>query len=466
MAATRLIAMHQQKGRSVKKGFKYITDYAQNPDKTNGGELVRSYECDPRFVETEFQMSRHEYLMNTGREYYQGNVIAYQIRQAFKPGEITPEEANRIGYETAMRWTKGKYAFIVATHVDKAHIHNHVIYNATNLSCDGKFRNFFFSGVALQHLSDLVCLENGYTVIGPTLPSERQKRSVHPYVKSFREEIRESIDICMEQKPASMDELLKLLSGMGYEIKRGKHIAVKGKGQKKYLRFRSLGAGYRQEDLERIFSGETVQKPISDSEKTEPKLDMLLDIQRIIAKGKGAGYERWAKVHNIKQIAQTLLFLEEHGIRDYETLESRAKSCSEQFNKISKRQKELESRLSEITELKKHIINYSKTREIYVEYRNSGYSKKFFEEHREEITLYKASREAFSKIEGKIPRIKDLNAEYGEVLQKKKENYSEYRKARQEMKEYQTAKYNVDRFLEKEEPSKATNQKKTKEESL
>ena len=465
MAATRLIALHKKKRYSVGKSIKENTDYAQNPEKTDGGELVTSYECNPQFVEEEFQLAKREYHKKYGRE-YSGDVIAYQIRQAFKPGEITPEEANRIGYETAMRWTKGNHAFIVATHIDKAHIHNHIVYNSVNLSCDKKFRNFFFSGVALQHLSDLVCLENGYSVIAPVKPSERQPRTVYPNRKSFREEIRESIDICMEQKPASMDELLKLLSGMGYEIKRGKHIAVKGKGQKKYLRFRSLGVGYRQEDLERIFLGEPVQKPISNSEKTEPKIDMLLDIQRIIANGKGPGYERWAKVHNIKQMAQTLLFLEEHGIRDYETLERRTKSSTEQFSEFSRRQKELESRLSEITELKKHIINYSKTREIYAEYRKSGYSPKFFETYREEITLHKAAKEAFSKIEGKIPTIKELNAEYGEVLQMKKENYSEYRNVRQEMKEYQTAKYNVDRFLEKEESSKTTNRKKTKEESL
>ncbi len=424
-------------------------------------------------MEEEFQLAKNEYYKNTGR-YYSGDVIAYQIRQAFKPGEITPEEANRIGYETAMRWTKGNHAFIVATHIDKAHIHNHIVYNSVNLSCNKKFRNFFFSGVELQHLSDLVCLENGYSVIAPVRPSERKTRTEFPDRKSFREEIRDAIDICMEQKPNDMEGFLKLLSDMGYEIKRGKNIAVKGANQKKFLRFRSLGVGYRQEDLERVFAGEDIPErkekqktrkdnPINQSEK---ELDMLLDIQAMIAKGKGSGYERWAKVHNIKQMAQTLLFLEEHGIRDYETLESRAKSCTEQFNEIFKRQKELESRLSEITELKKNIIDYSKTKEIYVEYRQSGYSKKFFEAHREEITIHKAAREVFSKIKGTIPKVRELNTEYGEVLQMKRENYSQYRKAREEMKEFQTAKYNVDRFLEKEEPRKTTKQRKTKEESL
>ena len=465
MAATRLIAMHQNKGRSLQKCLKDRTDYAQNPEKTEGGELVSSYQCDPQFVEEQFAASKREYLQITGRRYV-GDIIAYQIRQSFKPGEITPEEANKIGYETAMRWTKGEHAFIVATHVDKAHIHNHIIYNSTALSCDRKFRNFWFSGVALQKVSDLVCLENGFSVIEPVKPGERVKRTEYPERRSFREEIRDAIDSCLEQKPKDMDELLRLLLEMGYESKRGKYVSVKGKGQKKFLRFRSLGAGYREEDLERIFLGETVQKPIPDFEKTEPKLDMLLDIQRMIAKGKGPGYERWAKVHNIKQMAQTLLFLEEHNLRDYDELAAIAKDVSAIFGEISERQKRLEARLAEITELKKHIINYSKTKEVYVQYRQSGYSKKFFEEHREEITLHKAAKEAFSKIHGKLPTIRELNQEFEQVLQEKKKTYAEYRKARQEMKDYQTAKYNVDQFLKKEEQEQQAEKLKKREETL
>ena len=199
-----------------------------------------------------------------------------------------------------------------------------------------------------------------------------------------------------------MDELLQLLEELDYDIKRGKHASIKSKEQKKYIRFRSLGAGYREEDLEKVFAGE--RKFGSDSETIskesgEPKLDMLLDIQKMIAKGKGPGYERWAKVHNVKQMAATLLFLQEHNLRDYDALAQKAAEASEKFGEITVRQKELESRLVEIAGLKKHIINYSKTRDVYTEYRKSGYSKKFFEEHREAIILHKAAKEAFSKIE-------------------------------------------------------------------
>ena len=159
MAATRLIALHKNKGKSVAACLKSRTDYAQNPDKTQQGELVSSYECSPLTVDEEFMLSKRQYELMTGRR-QKNDVIAYQIRQSFKPGEITAEEANKVGYELAMRFTKGKYAFIVATHTDREHIHNHIIYNSTALDSTRKFRDFLLSGLAVQRLSDLICLEH------------------------------------------------------------------------------------------------------------------------------------------------------------------------------------------------------------------------------------------------------------------------------------------------------------------
>lgn len=156
MAATRLMPLHVNKGKSLVLCIKDRTDYAKNGDKTEQGLYISSYQCDRETVTEEFMASKRIYNRSTGRELSDRDVIAYQIRQSFKPGEITPEEANKVGYETAMRFTKGKHMFIVATHVDKAHIHNHIIYNSTNLDCERKFRDFWFSGIALQRLSDII----------------------------------------------------------------------------------------------------------------------------------------------------------------------------------------------------------------------------------------------------------------------------------------------------------------------
>ena len=188
LAATRLIALHKNKGKSVAACLKSRTDYVQNPDKTEHGELISSYECNPLTVDEEFMLSKRQYELVTGRR-QKSDVIAYQIRQSFKPGEITAEEANKVGYELAMRFTKGKYAFIVATHTDREHIHNHIIYNSTALDSTRKFRDFLLSGLAVQRLSDLICLEHQLSVIEIKPYRERQKRTLYPPKESNRDRL-------------------------------------------------------------------------------------------------------------------------------------------------------------------------------------------------------------------------------------------------------------------------------------
>ena len=456
MAATRLIAMHVNKGRTIAQCLKDRTDYALNEDKTEQGAFVSSYACNVEIADKEFAESKREYLRLTGRQ-YKGDIIAYQIRQSFKPGEITPEEANRIGYETAMRFTKGNHAFIVATHTDRAHIHNHVIFNSTNLDCNRKFRDSWFIALALQKLSDLVCLEHGLSVIKPRKPGNREKRTEYPEKESFRAKICEDIDAILAKGPVDFEEFLRMLKEQDYEIKRGKNIALKGKGQKRFIRFKSLGEGYTQEDIEKRIHGEgepVHEKATSKKRWSKPKrdFDLLIDIQEKMKQGKGGGYTRWATVYNIKQMAQTLLFLQERDIRDYQVLADRASGATQRFNELSQTIKEAEKRLGEITVLRTHIINYAKTRDVYVAYRKSGYSKKFFEAHREEITLHKAAKEAFSGLPGqKIPKVKELNEEYAKVLATKKSAYAEYRQVKKEMQDYVTAKHNVDTFLNAQE---------------
>ena len=166
MATTRLITHHISKGETIAQSLADRFDYGQNPDKTEHGEWISAYQCDPETADAEFLLSKAQYKSITGREQKKdADILCYQIRQAFVPSEITPEEANRVGYETAMRWTKGKHAFFVATHIDRKHIHNHIYFNSTSLDCTRKFRNFWNSSFALRRLSDRVCLENGLSYI-------------------------------------------------------------------------------------------------------------------------------------------------------------------------------------------------------------------------------------------------------------------------------------------------------------
>ena len=420
MAAVRLIALHANKGRTIAQTLNDRTDYAKNPAKTEKGELVTAYCCDPITVDEEFMLQKRLYYQVTGRS-RTDDVIAYQIRQSFKPGEITPEEANRLGHELALRFTKGKYSFIVATHTDRAHIHNHIVFNSTAMDGTKKFRDFRRSGLALQKVSDLICLENGLSVIAPAPYSERQKRTVYPKRESIRSIVCGDIDTILAGKPRNFEAFVRGLENAGYEVKRGRHLAVKGRSQQRFIRLSSLGDGYREEDI----------------------LALLTDVQKKLRE-KGPGYARWATVYNLKQMSKTLLFLRDHNIDSVEQLQELAAQKTEKRDALLSSIQISEKRLAEIAALKKHIINYSKTRSTYEAYRKAGYSKKFFEAHREELTLHKAAKQAFDELGvKKLPKVKELNAEYAELFAGKKAAYAEYRKLRDEAQELLIAQSNI-----------------------
>ena len=210
--------------------LKNRTDYIENPDKTEQGQFVSSYACSALTADEEFMLTKRQYDLVNGRR-QKSDVIAYQIRQSFRPGEITAEEANKVGYELAVRFTKGKHAFVVATHTDRQHIHNHVIFNSTALDGTKKFRDFFFSALAVQRLSDLICLEHQLSVIEKKPYRERQKRVLYPPKESNRDRLCGIIDTILAEKPGDYEMFLQKLEQQGYEVKRGKHTAVKGKGR-------------------------------------------------------------------------------------------------------------------------------------------------------------------------------------------------------------------------------------------
>ena len=459
LAATRLIALHKNKGKSVAACLKSRTDYAQNPDKTQQGELVSSYECSPLTVDEEFMLSKRQYELMTGRR-QKNDVIAYQIRQSFKPGEITAEEANKVGYELAMRFTKGKYAFIVATHTDREHIHNHIIYNSTALDSTRKFRDFLLSGLAVQRLSDLICLEHQLSVIEIKPYRERQKRTLYPPRESNRDKLCAVIDnILLNEKPASFEGFLQKLEQQGYEIKRGKHTSVKGTRQKRFIRFRTLGAGYSEDEIKAVIAGEAEHRPHQKQPPKEQPFHLLVDIQAKLSEGKGEGYARWAKRYNLKEMSKTLIFLQENKIGSIEEMRQRVDAATAHYHELGDSIKAAEKRLAEIAVLKAHIINYAKTRPVYDAYRKSGYSKKFLEAHREQITLHKAAKAAFDETSlKKLPKVKELDAEYAALLSQKKAAYPAYRKARDKMQELKKAQKNVELFFAEEKDPKEKSQ--------
>ncbi|MBR2670853.1 MAG: relaxase/mobilization nuclease domain-containing protein [Oscillospiraceae bacterium] len=465
MAATRLIAMHPRQGRSVAKSLGERTDYAKNPEKTEKGDLVTTYQCDPFTVDEEFMLQKRQYNQITGKSQH-NDVIAYQIRQSFKPGEVTADEANRIGYELALRFTKGKYSFIVATHTDRAHIHNHVVFNSTSIDGTRKFKDFWRSGLALQKLSDLICLEHGLSVIERKPYDEREKRTKYPVKEGIRGLICQDIDEVLLKKPKDFDAFLEELKKAGYEIKAGKNVAVKSKSQKRFVRLSSLPDGFRESDIRQVLSGAAEHHKYAGKTAVQHRqrsVSLIIDIQKKCQE-KGPGYQQWAKVHNVKQLAQSVYLMRERGYRTISELSARADDQIKKRDDLLASIKASEARMAEIATLRKHIINYSKTRKTYEEYRKAGYSKKFFEAHREEITLHKAAKQAFDDLGvKKIPKVKDLNTEYAELLAKKKAAYSEYRRIKEDAQELLIAKMNIESFYEADQKVSQEHQRQEKQ---
>lgn len=451
MAATRLIALHVNKGKTVAQCLSERLDYSQNPIKTEQGELISSYACNPATAAMEFLLSKRQYQQVTGEE-YKGNIIAYQIRQSFKPGEITPEEANRLGYELAMRFTKGQHAFTVSTHTDRAHIHNHIIFNSTTLDGSRKFKDSFYSGLALQRASDILCFENGYSIIEKKPYAEREKRTDFSKRHTIRSELCSALDDLIAQKPKDFEELLRLLRENGYEVKSGKHLALRGRAQKRFIRLDSLGEGYSENALKEKIACANVRG--SRIETGSPSIDLLIDIQNR-ALGKGASYEHWAKKYNLKQTAKTLLFLQEHNIHSYEELERLTGEAVSGADHLLASIKEKDARIKEIEVLRQHIFDYSKTRKTYLEYKRLPKAKKeaFFEAHRAEIELQEAARAAFDLLpeETKLPKVKDLNEERRRMIRERQIEYAEYRKLKADRVELVRAKQNADMILKKQQ---------------
>lgn len=448
MAATRIIKMHINKGKTVAQCLADRTDYAKNPDKTDNGQLISSYECNPDTVDAEFALSKREYFQITGRT-QENDIIAYQVRQSFKPGEITPEEANEIGYEFAKRFTKGNHAFIVCTHIDKKHIHNHIIWNSTTLDCTRKFRDFWGKDKAVRMLSDIICYKHKLSVIINTKPHGKSYNSWlgENERRSNRDFLKEAIDKALEQKPKTYDEFFALLRQDGYIVVPGKHLTFSHPRQKKNIRVRSLGEGYSERDIQSIIFGSKVHSPKAKKSQYE-KTNLLSDIEKMINSGKGTAYENWAKKFSAKQIAKSIMFLKEHNFANYDEFTKDVKEKQEKYAELSEKIKASEKRLSEIAVLKKHIIHYSKTKDIYVEYRKSGYPKKYLAEHEADILIHKAAKKAFDELKlDKLPSVKSLNSEYAKLLSVKKEDYAAYIKLQKEVREMLLHKQNYEYIL-------------------
>jgi len=304
---------------------------------------------------------KNQYQGETDRRAGHG-ALCYQIRQAFPPGEVTAEEANRIGYETAMRWTKGKYQFFVCTHIDKEHIHNHIYYNSTAYDRSRKFRNFIGSSFALRRLSDRVCLEHeSVRDANPKLHSKGRYLHYGQWLGenqklSQKEQIRFAIDAALTERPVDFADFLRRMETAGIQVKHGRGgvISFLVPGQQRAARFRAstLGDGYGPEDVQAVIDGKapTRTAPVRRA-PTPRRVNLLIDIQERMRQGKGPAYERWAKVYNLKQMAAALQYLKEQQLYEYDDLAAKTDAATERFHTLAGDIQQTEAELSRVSDL-------------------------------------------------------------------------------------------------------------------
>ena len=356
---------------------------------------------------------------------------------------------------------------MVCTHVDKHHVHNHIIINSMTQDCQKKFRNFWGSTWAIRRMNDKLCLEHGLSIVENPKPSRDHYGTWLGNKKQppFQEQLRIAIDAALEEKPKDFSEFLKKLETAGIEVNQErKHLRFRVQGQKNYTRCDTLKGDYTEQAIkERIEGARTVKSRRTFAPKQAPKVGLLVDIEAAIRAGKGPGYERWAKVFNLKQLSQAVIYLKEHGDMSHEDLLEKAAAATARFNELSGQIKELELRMTANGELQKQIVNYAKTRAVYVEYRKAGYSKKFRAEHEADILLHQAAKKYFDSIGiTKLPSVKSLREEYAGLLEQKRKAYAAYKQARSDMKELHNIKANVDYLLDIPSPQE---QQKDKQKS-
>ena len=423
MATTRIIPMHINKGKTIAQCMKARIDYVKNPDKTEKGELISSFACAPETADQEFVLARDQYFKtNGGGKKYE--VIAYQLRQSFKPGEVSAEEANQIGYELAERLLQGEHAFIVATHTDRKHIHNHIVFCATALDYSHKFRNVWNSSRLVAEISDELCREHHLSVVqNPQNKTVSYNRWEGDQSKlTSRDSLRITIDAVLRMQPDGFDALMQLMEEAGCWIKRGAHVSIKPPGGERYIRLDSLGEEYSEAKLRQALDGHHAHIPKTPrSEYTYSQVKRLIDVEAKLREGKGKGYMIWAERNNIDAKAQSIIFLKEHNIGSIDELEDQIDVLRSERNELHAAIREKKNRMKEINQLRQAIRDYRRTKDIYAQYKSSGWSPKFYNEHREEIESHKKAQTVYSSVDGKMPTLMDLSAEY-DALKAAKEN--------------------------------------------
>ena len=428
--------------KPVKSTLSKALDYIENPDKTDGKMLISSFGCSYETADIEFGYTLSQALDK-------GSNLAFHLIQSFAPGEVDYEKAHEIGKQLADAVTKGQHEYVVTTHIDKGHIHNHVIFCAVNFVDHHKYNSNKRSYYGIRNMSDKLCRENGLSVVVPGNGSKGKSYAEYQAEKtgtSWKGKLKIAVDALIPQV-SSFEELLTRLQAAGYEIKPGKYVSCRAPGQERFTRLKTLGADYTEEAIRERIAGRRAKAAKAPREQRD--VSLLIDIENSIKAAQSKGYEQWAKIHNLKQAAKTMNFLTEHKIEQYADLVSRIEEMSAESGQAADALKNAEKRLADMAVLIKNVSTYQKTKPVYDAYRKARNREKYRAGQEQAIILHEAAARSL-KAAGiaKLPNLAALQSEY-EALQAQKEAlYADYGKLKKKVREYDIIKQNIDSILQ------------------
>ena len=419
--------------------------YILNPEKTDEKLLVSSYGCASETAAREFEWTRkiaEQKGMNPVR------IIARHVIQSFEIGEVTPELAHEIGKQFADEILGGKYEYVLTTHIDKDHVHNHLIFNAVDFVDYHAYKSYKRIYYDMREVSDRLCKENGLSVIPP---SQNKGMGYKEYTEakrgtSWKQKLKQTIDrLVITAK--DYDDFLRLMQEAGYEIKPGKYISFRAEGQERFTRSKTIGENYTEERIKERIAGRT---PRRSQRQTTPKgISLIGDIQERIRLIDSKGYEHKAKLTILKEAARTLNYLTENNLLQYADLEKKVEDVHSSYDRTGKELKGVEARLREVQPLIKNISNYQRLKPVYDAFQKAKDKPGFKAKHEAELVIFEAARSTLLAMQGdeKLPSLKTLQAEQQRLLEEQQRLYDERAKLKKEVKQIETIKSNVDTFL-------------------
>ena len=428
--------------KPIKSTLSKALDYIENPDKTDGKMLISSFGCSYETADIEFGYTLSQALDK-------GSNLAFHLIQSFAPGEVDYEKAHEIGKQLADAVTKGQHEYVVTTHIDKGHIHNHVIFCAVNFVDHHKYNSNKRSYYGIRNMSDKLCRENGLSVVVPGKGSKGKSYAEYQAEKtgtSWKGKLKIAVDALIPQV-SSFEELLTRLQAAGYEIKPGKYVSCRAPEQERFTRLKTLGADYTEEAIRERIAGRRTKA--AKAPREQRGVSLLIDIENSIKAAQSKGYEQWAKIHNLKQAAKTMNFLTENKIEQYADLVSRIEEMAAESGQAADALKNAEKRLADMAVLIKNVSTYQKTKPVYDAYRKARNREKYRAGQEQAIILHEAAARSL-KAAGiaKLPNLAALQSEY-EALQAQKEAlYADYGKLKKKVREYDIIKQNIDSILQ------------------